>query len=321
MNPLNRNTLYGVWAPLPTPWTEKFHLSASILEENVRRYQERGINGIYMTDSDGEFYAIELDSFKELAAMFAKAMAQTSMAAAMGVTWSHTEGIISRIRLALEFGIPNVHIAFPYWMPLAKPDLPRFFDDLAKAAPDARWIHYRTPRAHMLLSGIEYAHYQRRYPDQFIGTKLVTSDIAEISDIITHAPQLSHFVTDYCAVPAALAGARGVYSYWVNTLPDWTLRTWHLCEEGRWEEAMSRQSKLIRWETNFISRLRQLGHNHGIIGKARAALNGFLVDEGRTRPPYYSIEASVLEELKREFKTFWADELDLRPGYMKNSGP
>lgn len=310
MNPLNRNTLYGVWAPLPTPWTEDFRLSTHILEENVRRYQDRGVNGVYTTDSDGEFYALELDSFKELAAAFAKAMAQTSMAAAIGVTWSHTEGIISRIRLALEFGIPNVHIAFPYWMPLAKPDVPRFFEDLAKAAPAARWIHYRTPRAHILLPGADYALYQKRYPEQFIGTKLVTADIAEISEIITCAPQLSHFVTDYCVVPAALAGARGVYSYWVNTLPDWVLGTWRLCEQRRWEEAMDRQSKLIRWEKDVITRLRQLGHNHGTVGKARAALTGFLLDEGRTQPPYYSVDASILEELKREFKTFWADELN-----------
>jgi 4-hydroxy-tetrahydrodipicolinate synthase len=307
MHPSN---LEGVWAALPTPWTENFNLSVQILEENIRRYQARGVDGVYTTDSDGEFYALEVEKFRELVTMFAKAMGQTRMRAAVGVTWSHTQGIIVRIKTALDAGIPNVHVAFPYWMPLAKADVPRFFNDLAEAAPDARWIHYRTPRAHILLSGSEYARYQRTYRQQFIGTKLVTTDIAEIAAIISEAPELSHFVTDYCSVTAKLAGARGVYSYWVNTMPDWTLTTWRLCEEGQWQEAMRRQCKLILWERGFIQKLREMGHNHGVIAKARASLTGFLTDGGLTRPPYYPIDPNIAGELKREFVDFWADDLN-----------
>jgi 4-hydroxy-tetrahydrodipicolinate synthase len=302
--------LQGVWAALPTPWTENFGVSARNLEENIRRYEARGVDGVYTSDSDGEFYALELEQFRELVTVFARTMRQTRMGAAVGVTWSHTQGIIDRIRNALDAGVPNVHVAFPYWMPLARTDVPRFFDDLAEGAPAARWIHYRTSRAHILLSGSEYALYQRTYPEQFIGTKLVTTDIAEIAAIVSQAPELSHFVTDYCSVSAKLAGARGVYSYWVNTMPDWTLRTWHLCEEGCWEEAMRRQCKLILWERGFIQKLRQMGHNHGVIGKARAALTGFLIDSGLTRPPYYPIDANFIEDLKREFLNFWADDLN-----------
>lgn len=310
MEPLNTQTLEGVWAALPTPWTGDFHLNEHILEENICRYQTRGVDGIYTTDSDGEFYAIELEIFRELARMFGRAMSRTSMGAAMGVTWSHTEGIIDRIKVALDAGIPNVHVAFPYWMPLAKGDVPRFFDDLAKAAPEARWIHYRTPRAHLMLSGKEYAEYQRTYSEQFIGTKLVTTDIAEITAIVSEAPALAHFVTDYVSVSAKLAGARGVYSYWVNTMPRWTLTTWKLCKEGRWQEAMERQRKLILWERGFIQRLRQQGHNHGVVGKARAALSGFLAGECVTRPPYYPIDPNMIKELKQAFVTFWAHELN-----------
>src|SRR5690348_2914062 len=93
--------LEGVWAAVPTPWTENFGLSAQILEENIRRYQARGVDGVYTTDSDGEFYALELEKFRELVTIFAKAVGQTRMGAAVGVTWSHTEGIIVRIKSAL----------------------------------------------------------------------------------------------------------------------------------------------------------------------------------------------------------------------------
>jgi dihydrodipicolinate synthase/N-acetylneuraminate lyase len=193
MNALTAENLYGVWAAVPTPWNSTYRLDAAALEENIWRYKAHGVSGVYTTDSDGEFYALELNQFRELASIFGRAVSAAAMPAAMGVTWCHTEGILDRIRAALDVGVPNVHIAFPFWMPLA-------------------------------------------------------------------------------AVPAALAGTRGVYSYWVNTLPDWTLETWELCRRGAWQEAMHRQARLIRWETEHIQRLRRMGYNHGVIGKARAKL-------------------------------------------------
>lgn len=309
MRALTPAQLRGVWAAVPTPWTPDGRIDSGILIRNIERYQRAGVPGVYTTDSDGEFYAVELAQFRELAHLFGREMEKTSMDAAMGVTWSHTQGIIDRIRAALDAGIPNVHVAFPFWMPLAAPDVPRFFEDLAEAAPAARWIHYRTHRAHILPSGRDYAEYQRAFPDQFIGTKLGTSDIAEITEILTASPGLAHFATEYSYVPAALAGAGGLYSYWVNTLPRWTLETWRLCEQGRWEEAMARQAKLIRWETSFVRKLRAPGHLHGIIGKARAALGGFLLETGATRAPYYPVDPALVSLLKQEFETYWAIEI------------
>lgn len=123
------------------------------------------MKNICATDSDGEFYAIELELFTELARIFGKGMCHTFLNAAMGFTWSHTEGIADRIKAALDAGIPNMRVALPYCMPLAKGNAPRFLDDLAKAAPEARWMHHPTPRAHLVPSGNEYAEYQQTYPD------------------------------------------------------------------------------------------------------------------------------------------------------------
>jgi hypothetical protein len=65
----------------------------------------------------------------------------------------------------------------------------------------------------------------------------------------------------------------------------------------------------MRWELEHISKLRTAGHLHGIIGKARAALSGFLEDSGLTRPPYYPVPDALQAELRRAFRDYWADEL------------
>ncbi|MCX6624809.1 MAG: dihydrodipicolinate synthase family protein [Acidobacteria bacterium] len=309
MKAMIADDLRGVWAAIPTPWTADSSLDEAALAENVLRYEAAGVPGVYTTDSDGEFYAIELDEFRRLARAFGRAMESTRMHAAMGVTWSHTGGIIDRIHAALDAGIPNVHVAFPFWMALAKPDVPRFFEDVAQAAPGARWIHYNSRRSHVVLNGRDYARYAREYPEQLIGTKLVSPDFTETAEVLIHAPTLSHFVGDTTLAPGALAGASGVYSYWVNTLPAWTLGCWRLCREHDWEAAMVRQKKLIQWETEYVQPIREQGHFHAIVGKARGELTSFLRGANRTRPPYYPVAPELVDTLKAEFRSFWAGEL------------
>jgi len=301
--------LKGVWAAVPTPWTVNYELDTGVLEENIQRYQGWAVPGVYTTDSDGEFYALDLDEFRQLARAFGRAMERTSMDGAMGVTWCNTRGIIERIKISLDAGIPNVHVGFPFWMPLANSDVPRFFEDLATAVPESRWIHYRTDRGHILPTGVEYAHYHKTYPEQLVGTKLGTTDFVDLVEVIAHSPGLAHFAFELTEVMGALAGARGNYSYWVNTLPKWTLETWELCGRVCWEEAMIRQAKLIRWEKEFLQPLFQCGHNHGIIGKARVSLSDLVADNGLTRAPYYPVDSALVKQLKQQFQSFWSEEI------------
>jgi dihydrodipicolinate synthase/N-acetylneuraminate lyase len=267
------------------------------------------MDGIYTTDSDGEFYAIEIEEFRALACAFGKAIENYGVNAAMGVTWSSTRGVIDRIKASLDAGIANVHVAFPYFMPLAASDVNRFFDDLAAAAPQARWIHYAHPRAGPILFGKDYARLQAGFPEQFIGTKLGTADISALAEILIHSPRLAHFVVDPTLLPGMLLGARGCYSYWCNTLPRWHRQYMNACLAGHWDEAQRCHLRLMGFELDHISKLRAAGHLHGIIGKARAALSGFLEDSGQTRAPYCTVAPEMLTELRRGFEDYWREEL------------
>jgi dihydrodipicolinate synthase/N-acetylneuraminate lyase len=310
MRALDRDTHRGLWSALPTPWKADGALDAAVVTENCSRLAAAGVvDGIYTTDSDGEFYAIELDVFEQLARAFGRAMEQGGVDAAMGVTWSSTRGVIDRIKATCDAGVPNVHVAFPIFMPLAKSDVDRFFDDLAEAAPQARWIHYAHPRAGPALTSADYVRLSKRFPQQFIGTKLSCPEQSQLAEILLGAPQLSHFVVDPIMLAGMMLGARGCCSYWVNTLPRWQRRYMDACLANRWDEARQHHAKLLKWEQTHVAPLRAAGHLHGIIGKARAALSGFLVDNGYTQPPYYPIPDAMQAELKRAFEQYWAEEL------------
>jgi dihydrodipicolinate synthase/N-acetylneuraminate lyase len=194
-------------------------------------------------------------------------------------------------------------------MPLALGDVERFFVDLAEAAPEARWVHYNTANTGLLLTGRDYARLAAAFPDQFAGSKQGATDLMQLVEIIDESPHLAHFVVEYNLVPGFILGARGVYSYWVNTLPGWERRWVDACVQGDWEAAWRMQVKLWRWERTHITPLRQAGHRHAIVGKARAALSGFLEDSGRTRAPYYPVDPQLQATLKLAFDEFWAEEI------------
>jgi len=310
MRQLRANTLKGLWAAVPTPWKPSGGFDADMLRRNCERLATVArVDGIYTTDSDGEFYAIELGEFRQLARSFRQAIEAARVDAAMGVTWSSTQGVIDRLKAACDAGIPNAHVGFPMFMPLARSDVDRFWEDLARAAPEARWIHYAHPRCGPTLTGVDYGRLAKQFPEQLIGTKLGTVSISEITEIITRSPQLAHFSVDPFLAPAALLGARGNCSYWVNTMPRWMRRYMDACLAGDWALAAAFHCKLNEWEFIHIKPLRDAGHLHGIISKARAALTGFLEDSGLTRAPYYPVPEKGQRDLKSAFDQFWAKEL------------
>jgi 4-hydroxy-tetrahydrodipicolinate synthase len=291
------------------PWTFDGMLDFDVLQRNVARLAAVPCDGIYTTDSDGEFYAVEFAEFRAFVPKFVHLMEGTDCGVQIGVTWTNTQGIIDRMKICVDCGVTAMHVGYPYWMPLNRDDVNRFWDDLAAAVPEARWIHYNTQRAHVRMTGASYLRLSARFPEQFIGTKLGTQNFVELSEIIGATPHLAHFVTDYAVVPGLMLGGRGVYSFWVNSLPRWHRRLIDCCLAHKWDEAMRMQLKFNQWECTCVEPLVEQGYLHGVIGKARCAAAGFLQDDGFTRAPYLPMPKNLVEQLSRDFQLQWREEL------------
>src|SRR5688500_2045101 len=87
---LTRENLGGVWAAVTTPFDTRDRFDGGVLRENIRRLAAAGVHGAYVTDSDGEFYAIELDEYREIVDVFADEAQRVGLPTQVGVTWSHT---------------------------------------------------------------------------------------------------------------------------------------------------------------------------------------------------------------------------------------
>src|SRR5712691_5864420 len=263
---LTRDNLHGVWAAIATPFDDHDRFDEDVFRENVRRLHAAGVHGVYTTDSDGEFYAIELDEFEQIVRVFADEAQRLNLPTMVGVTWCNTRGMLDRLQYAAAQGILGAHVGHPFFMPMTAESYRAFWDDMQRAVPD--WfalIHYNTPRVHNYRRGPDYL--ELLGIPNLVGTKHVGSDFPEFLTLMACAPQLSHFTGEHAMTPYMMFGARGVYSWFVNFNPRFMLDWYDDIVKKRWAEAKHRQERLHAFgQAKAI--LEGSGNLHGIVGKA-----------------------------------------------------
>lgn len=291
------HSLAGIWAAVPTPFDDDDRFDEGVFRENLRRLAAAGVHGVYTTDADGEFYALELDEFRHVVDALADEADRLSLPCQVGVSWSHTAGIVDRLRHCVQLGIRGAHVGHPTYMEMTEKSWLGFWQDVAAAvSEDFELVHYNTPKMPNYLIGIDYARLCDLVPN-LVGTKHVRSDVVEFGGLVRHAPSLAHFVGEQAYGFLAPYGAAGIYSWFANFNPRWLLE-WHAdVVAGRFPEVVRRQQRMLE----FIEATEGLiagGHQHAAIGKAIASGSDFLVAAPRTRRPYLPIPEETIERWK-----------------------
>ena len=63
---LTRQDMIGPWAGLPVAWDEKLNFDEQTYRADLERTCKAGVPGVYTAGTTGEFYAMELDEWKEI---------------------------------------------------------------------------------------------------------------------------------------------------------------------------------------------------------------------------------------------------------------
>lgn len=305
---LTRENLHGVWAAIATPFDERDRFDEGVFRENIRRLAAAGVHGIYTTDGDGEFYAIELDEFKRLANAFADETQRLGVPTQVGVTWCNTRGMLDRLRHAADRGILGAHVGHPFFMPMTPDSYRSFWEDVRGTVPESfALIHYNTPRVHNYQRGPDYAALAAEVPN-LVGTKYVGSDFPEFLTLLADSPQLAHFTSEHCFTPYVLFGARGIHSWFVNFNARHIVEWWGEMERGDWEAAKARQRQMHAF-MRASEILHEGGNLHGILGKAITASSPFLVPANRTRRPYLPVPDATVRRFRRIVEEQFPDML------------
>ena len=296
---ITRENLGGVWAGLPTPFDSKGNLDTDRLAENIQRMRQFDVGGVYSTGGSGEFYALEFDEYKRMTDTFVSAARAAGKPVQIGVSWSHTRGVVQRMEYAQRAGADGVQLSFPYWSRLSDQEVMQFFKDISHACPGLPFTHYNTANAQPVLTGADYHRIASEVPE-LIGTKVPSGDSFTWQNLTALSPELAHMGAPEMSLPTIMMyGARGCYSSFVFVAPELILRLYRLCKERKWEETIPIAQRIAAFCRDAILPLINKGYSDSALDKAMAELSGVLLPSSAPRPPYRALQPEDMDFLHR----------------------
>ena len=233
---LTRSNLTGVWAALITPWNLDFTLREERLAEEVRRYADGGLHGIYTGGTTGEFYAQNDVTYARITAVVCEAARAQKIPVQIGCTALSTPTTVERIGIACAEGTDALQLALPFWLELKDDEVMGFFGACVKAAGDVPLVFYNTERAKRRLGAVMLGRLTKEFPT-LIGMKDTGCSPAELTEILAATGEFSVFGGEDSLFTHMPVGALGCYSSFCGLNASLILRLYGFCREGKWEEA------------------------------------------------------------------------------------
>lgn len=204
-----------ILATCPIPWTTQNEFDEPIFQETVRWIHAQLSTHIYLFGTAGEGYAVTNQQFSAIAKSFHRCLPE-KCEPMMGLISLSLGQIIERIEIAHPLGFRDFQLSLPSWGALTDREIDVFFAETCGRFPDCRFLHYNLARSKRLLKGDDYARLVPRHPN-LVAVKMGGEDTAAFADILTKAPELQCFFTEFgyaamrdrfeCGLLAALAAA------------------------------------------------------------------------------------------------------------------
>jgi hypothetical protein len=141
---LTRDTMRGLYALPPTPFDEEGTFLESVYRENLKTLMRFKVDAIVSPGSNGEWWSIDEETRRRLMeALYEECHGKVVAAACTSSTY--TEESITRTRWAEEIGLDAVMNVPPFYFPLTREELRRYWHDLAEACPEIGLIVYNFP--------------------------------------------------------------------------------------------------------------------------------------------------------------------------------
>jgi len=306
MNRLKADDLRGIWAGATMPWDENYRFDEDIYAQNISRFLNEKIHGVYTTGSTGEFYVLEFDEFCRMVDIQADLCGKARMPLQIGCCSDSTAKAIKLLEYAAsKKEVGAVQIVIPYWMELNDRELMQFFKDLYRACPEIPLVHYNIPRAKRFLTGQDYLRILEIAPN-LIGVKFTFagSHFGQLQDAIKMTPGLSYFVGENLLVSAMQLGARGSYSSIIATNPKFMLEMYGKAKAGQWDEAIKMQQHIAKFcnEAACFIEKRNEGMIDPVFDKGMAVAAGCILGHQRCRSPYMGWNDKTVVEFRAWLK-------------------
>ena len=294
---LTRDDLKGPWAGMPVAWDGNLEFDEEAYRTDLERACKAGVPGVYTAGTTGEFYAMELDEWKQIARVTVDVCKNHGTPAMIGVTSTYTLGAQRRAAYAAEIGADAVQVALPFWMEMDDRGIDRFFGDVVESCPGLALTIYETVRTKKALTLEQH----RAIFDATGCYYAVKSNSNTIGQTPEGCRQLSEFVNVWVGEElwSALGpcGAIGCASALVYANPRVILHMFDLLQQQSWEELKPWTDMLARL-TEGLRPFTEKGYTDSAYDHLQGLATGFLSMNPRSRGTYLSATAADVEQLR-----------------------
>jgi dihydrodipicolinate synthase/N-acetylneuraminate lyase len=281
--------LRGVFPLMPFVLDEEQNLDVEGLKENIRIYEQAGVQGFVAFGCMGECYA---SSYEEFQRVVDTAMeSRRSIAAVFGVTYHNTRECVRRAQYAERQGADGIMVGPPYLIPCTDEAVVTHFREINDSLERIQVMAYNNPfsfRVHMTRSTWDRLMTLERIK----ALKESADDAMQRAHVISHiSSRINVFSgTENWFLPDSLVGATGIIGVVAPGALRASLRFYEACMNRDLERAIP-----MHIEYNDLVTSCTVQNEVGWF-KACAELGG--VKAGRPRDPYAPLDQRLRDTIK-----------------------
>ena len=209
----------GIFAPIPAPFFPNNQIiDFDYIPRHLSFLRERGVQGVLVSGTNGEFPSLSIDERKNILARVMKFKGNLKVIAQTG-TSSFVE-TISLCDYAIQSGVDGLLICTPYYFKnISESGLTSYFTEILKQIKFPIFLYNMPQVTHVKITGKVVEKLQSY--DHFIGIKESTGKWEETKYYIESFPKLHVFVGNDTLLSNALdIGTGGSITAVANTFPD-----------------------------------------------------------------------------------------------------
>ncbi|VTR94605.1 dihydrodipicolinate synthase : 4-hydroxy-tetrahydrodipicolinate synthase OS=Pelosinus fermentans JBW45 GN=dapA PE=3 SV=1: DHDPS [Gemmata massiliana] len=283
--------LQGIIPPVVTPMTTDQEVDLPGLRKHIDLMLARGVHGIFVLGTTGEFYALdEHEKQQVVAAAIAHVGGRSPVFAGTGA--ETTREVIRLTKMAEKEGAAGVSVITPYFI---KPNQAELFDHFRRIAESTALpvVLYNNPATCGGLSIEPETVARLAEVPNIIGIKDSSGDLQNTIEIIRQTPRDTFSVLngrDTLILAALQTGAQGAIPASCNIAPELCVGIYESFVKGDVESAKVFQSRL-----HGVRMAMSLGTGNSAVKEAMALL-------GRSAGPMRSPVAPFSEAQKAKLK-------------------
>lgn len=288
----------GIIVPILTPMHEDESINTEVLEEQVDRMIEAGIDAIFAFGTNGEGYILN-GREKELVLKTIVRKVNGRVPVYAGTGCVSTKETIEQSKMAQDCGADVLSIITPSFAAASQDEILRHYETVAAAVPDMPVVLYNIPaRTGNKIEPKTVAKLAQ--VDNIVGAKDSSGDFKNILGYIDAGKTKKNGKfsvlsgNDQLIIWTLQAGGTGGIAGCANAYPHNMAMIYDEFMAGHWDEAMKYQNAIGPFRTNFA------GCNPNTVVKTAVRLMGYNV--GLCRAPFNMIPESKIEAIRKNLE-------------------